>query len=213
MADINITERQAGDVTILDLDGKVTIGEGSVALRSTIRRVLGEGKSKLLLNLAQGLDYPVGQGIHGPRDHEVLRVVRHGVAKEIAEDRPRAQQVEERVDRHGFPYAANDRPGHRPLFAVVPTLKAARYARRFDEDRKIERRRGSISLFGDRQTFGRDFVDGGVVGHVAFRGQATRDAPFYPTNLEIERSHRTKGHRDEPPRDFGQVGRPQISRS
>ena len=53
MADINITERQAGDVTILDLDGKVTIGEGSVALRSTIRRVLGEGKSKLLLNLGR----------------------------------------------------------------------------------------------------------------------------------------------------------------
>ncbi len=53
MADINITERQAGDVTILDLDGKVTIGEGSVALRSTIRRVLGEGKTKLLLNLGR----------------------------------------------------------------------------------------------------------------------------------------------------------------
>ena len=53
MADITITERQAGDVTILDLDGKVTIGEGSVALRSTIRRVLGEGKSKLLLNLGR----------------------------------------------------------------------------------------------------------------------------------------------------------------
>ena len=53
MADINITERQAGDVTILDLDGKVTIGEGSVALRSAIRRVLGEGKTKLLLNLAK----------------------------------------------------------------------------------------------------------------------------------------------------------------
>lgn len=53
MADINITERQAGDVTVLDLDGKVTIGEGSVALRSAIRRVLGEGKTKILLNLGR----------------------------------------------------------------------------------------------------------------------------------------------------------------
>ena len=52
MADINISERQAGDVTILDLEGKVTIGEGSVALRNAIRRLLGEGKSKILLNLA-----------------------------------------------------------------------------------------------------------------------------------------------------------------
>ncbi len=51
MADINISERQAGDVTILDLEGKVTIGEGSVALRNAIRRLLGEGKSKILLNL------------------------------------------------------------------------------------------------------------------------------------------------------------------
>ncbi len=52
MSDLNITERQAGDVTILDLDGKVTIGEGSVALRSAIRRLLGEGKNKILMNLA-----------------------------------------------------------------------------------------------------------------------------------------------------------------
>ena len=51
MAELNITERQAGDVTILDLSGKVTIGEGSVALRGAIRRLLGEGKSKILLNL------------------------------------------------------------------------------------------------------------------------------------------------------------------
>ncbi|MBX3288212.1 MAG: STAS domain-containing protein [Acidobacteria bacterium] len=51
MSDITISERQAGDVTILDLEGKVTIGEGSVALRNAIRRLLGEGKNKILLNL------------------------------------------------------------------------------------------------------------------------------------------------------------------
>ncbi len=51
MAELNISERQAGDITILDLDGKVTIGEGSIALRSAIRRLLGEGKNKILLNL------------------------------------------------------------------------------------------------------------------------------------------------------------------
>lgn len=62
MSDITISERQAGDVTILDLDGKVTIGEGSVALRSAIRRLLGEGKSKILLNLA-GVGYIDSSGI------------------------------------------------------------------------------------------------------------------------------------------------------
>jgi anti-sigma B factor antagonist len=62
MADITITERQAGDVTILDLQGKVTIGEGSVALRNTIRRLLGEGKNKILLNLG-GVGYVDSSGI------------------------------------------------------------------------------------------------------------------------------------------------------
>ncbi len=51
MAELNISERQAGDITILDMDGKITLGEGSVALRTTIRRLLGEGKKKILLNL------------------------------------------------------------------------------------------------------------------------------------------------------------------
>jgi len=62
MSDITITERQAGDVTILDLVGKVTIGEGSVALRNTIRRLLGEGKNKILLNLG-GVGYIDSSGI------------------------------------------------------------------------------------------------------------------------------------------------------
>jgi len=62
MADINISERQAGDVTVLDLDGKVTIGEGSVALRNAIRRLLGEGKNKILLNLG-GVGYIDSSGI------------------------------------------------------------------------------------------------------------------------------------------------------
>ena len=62
MAELNISERQAGDITILDLDGKITIGEGSVALRSTIRRLLGDGKNKILLNLG-GVGYVDSSGI------------------------------------------------------------------------------------------------------------------------------------------------------
>jgi anti-sigma B factor antagonist len=53
MAEITISERQSGDVTILDMEGKITIGEGSVALRTAIRRLLEEGKKKVLLNLAK----------------------------------------------------------------------------------------------------------------------------------------------------------------
>ncbi|HEV2764943.1 MAG TPA: STAS domain-containing protein [Pyrinomonadaceae bacterium] len=62
MAELNIKERQAGDVTILDMDGKITIGEGSVAMRSAIRRLLEEGKKKILLNLA-GVSYIDSSGI------------------------------------------------------------------------------------------------------------------------------------------------------
>lgn len=62
MAELNIKERQAGDVTVLDMDGRITIGEGSVALRTTIRRLLEEGKKKILLNLA-GVGYIDSSGI------------------------------------------------------------------------------------------------------------------------------------------------------
>lgn len=62
MAELEIKERQAGDVTILDMDGKITIGEGSVALRTAIRRLLEEGKKKILLNLA-GVGYIDSSGI------------------------------------------------------------------------------------------------------------------------------------------------------
>jgi anti-sigma B factor antagonist len=62
MAELNIAERQAGDVTILDMDGKVTIGEGSVALRTTIRRLISEGKKNILLNLG-GVGYVDSSGI------------------------------------------------------------------------------------------------------------------------------------------------------
>src|SRR5688500_3460886 len=62
MADITISERQAGEVTILDLDGKVTMGEGSVAPRNAIRRLLGDGKRKILMNLA-GIGYIYSSGI------------------------------------------------------------------------------------------------------------------------------------------------------
>ncbi|MDQ1592112.1 MAG: anti-sigma factor antagonist, partial [Pyrinomonadaceae bacterium] len=62
MAELNINERQAGDVTVLDMSGKITIGEGSVALRSAIRKLIEEGKKKILLNLAQ-VSYVDSSGI------------------------------------------------------------------------------------------------------------------------------------------------------
>ena len=62
MAELNISERQAGDVTVLDMSGKITIGEGSVALRTAVRRLLEEGKKRILLNVG-GVSYIDSSGI------------------------------------------------------------------------------------------------------------------------------------------------------
>jgi anti-sigma B factor antagonist len=52
MAELEVKERQAGDVTILDLNGSVRMGEGAIALRNAIRSLVEQGKKKILLNLA-----------------------------------------------------------------------------------------------------------------------------------------------------------------
>lgn len=43
--------RQVDDVTILDLSGRITLGEGSVVLRDIIRELVAKGDKKILLNL------------------------------------------------------------------------------------------------------------------------------------------------------------------
>ena len=43
--------RQVYVVTIIDLSGRITLGEGSVVLRDTIRESVGKGVKKILLNL------------------------------------------------------------------------------------------------------------------------------------------------------------------
>lgn len=43
--------RQVDEITIVDLSGRITLGEGSVVLRDTIRDVVSQGHKKILLNL------------------------------------------------------------------------------------------------------------------------------------------------------------------
>src|SRR5262249_62043860 len=62
MANLVIKDRQVGEVTILDLSGKITIGEGSVQLRESVRRLLDDGKKKILLNLGD-VSYVDSSGI------------------------------------------------------------------------------------------------------------------------------------------------------
>lgn len=45
------SSRRVDGVTILDLSGRITLGEGSVVLRDQIRDLLGKSEKKILLNL------------------------------------------------------------------------------------------------------------------------------------------------------------------
>jgi anti-sigma B factor antagonist len=40
-------------VTVLDLSGRITLGEGSVQLRDAIRGLISKGQKKILLNMAE----------------------------------------------------------------------------------------------------------------------------------------------------------------
>jgi anti-sigma B factor antagonist len=62
MAQLNINQRQAGDVVILDLTGEVRIGDSATALRGAIRDLVPAGNKKILLNLA-GVRYIDSSGI------------------------------------------------------------------------------------------------------------------------------------------------------
>ncbi len=45
--------RKVDNVTIVDLSGRITLGEGSVVLRDTIRDLISKGDKKILLNLGE----------------------------------------------------------------------------------------------------------------------------------------------------------------
>ena len=49
---LQVSIRQSNDVTVLDLQGRATIGRGNDLLRSHLRNVIGDGTRKVLLNLA-----------------------------------------------------------------------------------------------------------------------------------------------------------------
>jgi anti-sigma B factor antagonist len=50
---LNISERQKDDVSILDLEGNVIMGGGSALLREEIRRLVGQGRNRILLNFRE----------------------------------------------------------------------------------------------------------------------------------------------------------------
>ena len=49
---MQIDERAVGEVTVLDLKGKITLNEGDEVLKDKINSLIKQGKKKILLNLA-----------------------------------------------------------------------------------------------------------------------------------------------------------------
>jgi anti-sigma B factor antagonist len=59
---LTINQRTVGDVSILDLSGKITIGAGNVQLRDAVRKLIENGNKKILLNLGD-VSYVDSSGI------------------------------------------------------------------------------------------------------------------------------------------------------
>jgi anti-sigma B factor antagonist len=59
---LHATYRDAGQVTVVDFSGRITLGEGSALLRKTIRNLLEDQRTLLLINLGD-VDYIDSSGI------------------------------------------------------------------------------------------------------------------------------------------------------
>ncbi len=109
---IYIVEKTLGDVTLLDIRGRVTLGPETEALRSKVRELIEAGRRKLLLDLGEvtyidsvGLSTLVAsftsarkQGgdvklLHLPRGvHQLLQITRLSTVFDIYDDVEKAQQ-------------------------------------------------------------------------------------------------------------------------
>lgn len=60
--DLQTQTRQVGDVTVVDLHGKITLGEESATVRDLVANLLSEGHVKILLNMS-GVEYIDSSGL------------------------------------------------------------------------------------------------------------------------------------------------------
>ncbi len=70
--------RKAGDVAIVDLSGRITLGDGSGLVRSTIKELIAAGSRNILLNL-QDVTYIDSAGL-GELVGSYATVASHGGA-------------------------------------------------------------------------------------------------------------------------------------
>jgi anti-sigma B factor antagonist len=59
---VNIATREVSRVTIVDIEGRITLGDETGKLRDMVRELIAEDKKKIVLNLAQ-VDYIDSSGV------------------------------------------------------------------------------------------------------------------------------------------------------
>jgi anti-sigma B factor antagonist len=59
---MTITTREVSHVTIVDIHGRITLGDETGQLRDTVRQLITQGKKKIVLNLAN-VDYIDSSGV------------------------------------------------------------------------------------------------------------------------------------------------------
>jgi len=59
---VKLNTRQVGDVSVIDVAGRITLGEGSSALRDALRDMINKNQKKILLNLGE-VNYIDSSGI------------------------------------------------------------------------------------------------------------------------------------------------------
>jgi anti-sigma B factor antagonist len=62
MPSLFATTREYSGITLVDLSGRISLGDGSALLRTTVRSLLEEGRTKIILNLGD-VNYIDSSGI------------------------------------------------------------------------------------------------------------------------------------------------------
>ena len=76
MMSLSIASRSVDGVTVLDLSGRISLGEGAEQMRDAILDLVGSGQKKILLNM-KNVNYVDSAGLG-----ELIRA--HGAAKDRA---------------------------------------------------------------------------------------------------------------------------------
>jgi anti-sigma B factor antagonist len=88
---MNIKERRVGGVLVLDIEGRLILGDGEQLLRETLDRLIQGGEKQLLLNLT-GVSYLDSAGI-GALIWKYISLKRRSGVLKLLNPQPRVETV------------------------------------------------------------------------------------------------------------------------